>query len=62
MSAPRIIAIVVFVVLGAHLLLFGWLRRMINHAKAEAERRDRNGDEPAAGPAGNAEPDQNGRL
>ena len=39
MSAPKIIAIVVLLVIGAHLLLFGFLRRMINTAKADAERR-----------------------
>ena len=63
MSAPKIIAIVVLVVIGAHLLLFGFLRRMIAQAKADAERRDgsgsRGGESPAPGPGPQ---DQNGRL
>ena len=40
MSAPKIIAIVVLVTVGAHLLLFGFLRRKIAEAKRQAEERD----------------------
>lgn len=40
MSAERIILIVVLLVVGAHLMLFGWLRRRIAQAKREAELRD----------------------
>ena len=39
MSAIKIIAIVVLIVVGAHLLMFGWLRRMINQAKVQEEQR-----------------------
>ena len=35
MSAGRIIAIVVLLFVGAHLMLFGWLRRRIAEAKRE---------------------------
>ncbi len=37
MSAERIILIVVLLVVGAHLMLFGWLRRRIAQAKLEQE-------------------------
>lgn len=40
MSATKIIAIVVLIVVGAHLLMFGYLRRMINQAKREQENGD----------------------
>ncbi len=33
MSTERIIAIVVLLFVGAHLMLFGWLRRRIAQAK-----------------------------
>ena len=33
MSAERIIAIVVLLFVGVHLMLFGWLRRRIAQAK-----------------------------
>lgn len=39
MSAERIILIVVLLVVGAHLMLFGWLRRRIAQAKREADDR-----------------------
>lgn len=39
MSAERIILIVVLLVVGAHLMLFGWLRRRIAQAKREADRK-----------------------
>ncbi|MFZ1367488.1 hypothetical protein [Sphingorhabdus sp.] len=35
MSATKIIAIVVLLVVGAHLLLYGFLKRKIDAAKAE---------------------------
>jgi len=38
MSAAKIIAIVVLVTVGAHLLLYGFLRRKIEGAKREAEK------------------------
>jgi hypothetical protein len=38
MSAPKIIAIVVLVTVGAHLLLYGFLRRKIAEAAAAKER------------------------
>lgn len=38
MSAPKIIAIVVLVTVGAHLLLYGFLRRKIAAAAAAKER------------------------
>jgi len=41
MSATRIIIAVVLLVVSAHLLLFGWLRRRIAQAKREQE--DKNG-------------------
>jgi hypothetical protein len=41
MSAERIILIVVLLVVGAHLMLFGWLRRRIAQASREQEERDR---------------------
>ena len=41
MSAERIILIVVLLVVGVHLMLFGWLRRRIAQAKREQELRDR---------------------
>ncbi len=41
MSAERIILIVVLLVVGAHLMLFGWLRRRIAQARREQEERDR---------------------
>jgi hypothetical protein len=41
MSAERIILIVVLLVVGAHLILFGWLRRRIAQARREQEERDR---------------------
>ena len=37
MSAERIILIVVLLVVGAHLILFGWLRRRIAQAKLEQD-------------------------
>jgi|GEM_PF-1745945 hypothetical protein len=37
MSAERIILIVVLLVVGAHLMLFGWLRRRIAQAKLEQD-------------------------
>jgi hypothetical protein len=37
MSAERIILIVVLLVVGAHLMLFGWLRRRISQAKREQD-------------------------
>ena len=37
MSATKIIAIVVLIIVGAHLLMFGYLRRMINQAKTDQE-------------------------
>jgi flagellar biosynthesis protein FliR len=40
MSALKIIAIVVLLSLAGHLLLFSFLRRRINAAKAEVERRE----------------------
>ncbi|MFM5914171.1 MAG: hypothetical protein ACKOPR_05425 [Chakrabartia godavariana] len=39
MSAERIILIVVLLVVGAHLMLFGWLRRRIAQARREQEER-----------------------
>jgi hypothetical protein len=33
MSAGRIIAVVVLLFVGAHLMLFGWLRRRISQAR-----------------------------
>lgn len=41
MSPERIILIVVLLVVGAHLMLFGWLRRRIAQARREQEERDR---------------------
>jgi hypothetical protein len=41
LSAERIILIVVLLVVGAHLMLFGWLRRRIAQASREQEERDR---------------------
>ena len=41
MSAERIILIIVLLLVGAHLILFGWLRRRI----AEARRTHQTGDE-----------------
>jgi hypothetical protein len=41
LSAERIILIVVLLVVGAHLMLFGWLRRRIAQARREQEERDR---------------------
>lgn len=38
MSATKIIIIVVLVTVGAHLLLYGFLRRKIEAAKRDAER------------------------
>jgi hypothetical protein len=40
LSAERIILIVVLLVVGAHLMLFGWLRRRIAQASREQEERD----------------------
>jgi UDP-N-acetylmuramyl pentapeptide synthase len=40
MSAERIILIVVLLVVGAHLMLFGWLRRRIAEAKREQAKRE----------------------
>lgn len=37
MSPERIILIVVLLVVGAHLMLFGWLRRRIAQAKREQD-------------------------
>lgn len=37
MSATKIIAIVVLVTIGAHLLLYGFLRRKIAEAKRQQE-------------------------
>lgn len=37
MSAGRIIAIVVLLFVGAHLMLFGWLRRRISEARRAQE-------------------------
>ena len=37
MSAGRIIAIVVLLIVGAHLMLFGWLRRRIAEARRAQE-------------------------
>lgn len=37
MSAGRIIAIVVLLFIGAHLMLFGWLRRRIAEARRAQE-------------------------
>ena len=39
MSAERIILIVVLLVVGAHLMLFGWLRRRIAQARREQDQR-----------------------
>jgi len=39
LSAERIILIVVLLVVGAHLMLFGWLRRRIAQARREQEER-----------------------
>jgi hypothetical protein len=39
MSVERIILIVVLLVVGAHLMLFGWLRRRIALARREQEQR-----------------------
>ena len=39
MSAAKIIAIVVLVTVGAHLLLYGFLRRKIAEARRQAEKR-----------------------
>lgn len=39
MSATKIIAIVVLVTIGAHLLLYGFLRRKIAEAKRQQEER-----------------------
>ncbi len=41
MSAQRIILIVVLMVVGGHLMLFGWLRRRIAEAKREQEENSR---------------------
>ena len=46
MSAPKIIAIVVFLVIGAHLLMFGYLRRVINQAIADAKQREKDSETP----------------
>lgn len=35
MSATKVIAIVVLMIVGAHLLLYGFLKRKIDAAKAE---------------------------
>ncbi len=35
MSAERIILIVVLLFVGAHLMLFGWLRRRISEARRD---------------------------
>ncbi len=40
MSAERIILIVVLLVVGAHLMLFGWLRRRIAQASREQAKRE----------------------
>lgn len=37
MSPERIILIVVLLIVGAHLMLFGWLRRRIAQAKREQD-------------------------
>lgn len=66
MGATKIIAIVVLLVLGAHLLMFGYLRRRIAEAVAEAKKQEGRspGEEtsPGAGPSENPDADQNGRL
>ena len=66
MSATKIIAIVVLLVLGAHLLMFGYLRRRIAEAVAEAKKQEGQtpGGEtpPGAGPSHSPDADQNGRL
>ena len=40
MSTERIIAIVVLLFVGAHLMLFGWLRRRIAQARRTHQTRD----------------------
>jgi hypothetical protein len=40
MSAERIILIVILLVVGAHLMLFGWLRRRIAQASLEQAKRE----------------------
>lgn len=66
MSATKIIAIVVLLVLGAHLLMFGYLRRRIAEAVAEAKRQEGRSPDgetpPGAGPSPEVGSDQNGRL
>ena len=70
MSATKIIAIVVLLVLGAHLLMFGYLRRRIAEAVAEAKKQAGNDEgrtpggqtPPGAGPSQSPDADQNGRL
>ncbi|HMP56271.1 MAG TPA: hypothetical protein PKD92_06845 [Novosphingobium sp.] len=66
MSATKIIAIVVLLVLGAHLLMFGYLRRRIAEAVAEAKKQEGRspGGEtpPGAAPSQSPDADQNGRL
>ena len=40
MSAPKIIAIVLLVTIGAHLLLYGFIRRKIAEAQRQKDARD----------------------
>jgi hypothetical protein len=66
MSATKIIAIVVLLVLSAHLLMFGYLRRRIAEAVAEAKRQEGRSPDgetpPGASPLPEDGSDQNGRL
>lgn len=66
MSATKIIAIVVLLVLGANLLMFGYLRRRIAAALAEARRQEGRSPDgetpPGTGPSESPDADQNGRL